>query len=419
VPYAPISMFTRYRTVLTHHGAWRFSLTALVARLPISVSTLGIVLLVTGLGRSYGLAGALSASFTIANGLSSVLQGRLLDRVGQSVVLPVVATVYAVGVVGLVTSVESGWPELVAFVSAFVAGAAYPPIGSVVRARWSHVLAGRPVDVQTAYALESVLDEVIFVIGPTVATVLATQWHPWAGLGLALVSGVPGTLALAAQRSSQPVPHRSRPAAGARPPMPWLPVVLLAVVSFALGSLFAAAEVSTVAFSAEQHAKPYAGVLLACWAAGSMVAGLLTGTLRWRRGPIVRVRAGTLLLALVMVPMTFVGSMPVMAAALFVAGFGVAPTLIAVFSAIERGIPAQRLTEGIALSHTGLAAGLAPGAALAGLVIDAHGASPSYLVALGGGIVAALATLALPVTFGAGASPTDSTGSAGEAVPVP
>ena len=62
-------------------------------------------------------------------------------------------------------------------------------------------------------------------------------------------------------------------------------------------------------------------------------------------------------------------------------------------------MPAARLTEGIAISHTGLAAGLAPGAALAGLVIDAHGASPSYLVALGGGVVAALASLALPRSF--------------------
>jgi predicted MFS family arabinose efflux permease len=119
------------------------------------------------------------------------------------------------------------------------------------------------------------------------------------------------------------------------------------------------------------------------------------------------------------VPTTFVGSMPVMGAALFVAGFGVAPTLIALFSAIERGIPPRRLTEGIALSHTGLAAGLAPGAALAGLVIDAHGASPSYLVALGGGIVAALASLALPLSFGdaAPASPGD-TGAAGEELSV-
>ena len=393
-------MFTRYRTVLTVSSAWRFSLTALIARLPISVSTLGIVLLVTGLGRSYGLAGALSAAYTIANGLSSVIQGRLLDRLGQSVVLPLVTAVYAVGVVGLVTAVEAGWPEATAFASAFLAGAAYPPIGSVVRARWSHVLAGRPTDVQTAYALESVIDEIIFIIGPTAATVLATQWHPWAGLGLALVTGVPGTLALAAQRGSQPVPHRVRQSSGPRPEMPWRPVVVLAAVSFALGSMFAAAEVSTVAFSASQHAKSYAGVLLACWSAGSMVAGLITGTLRWRRSPILRVRGGTAMLALVMVPMSFVGSMLAMGMVLFVAGFAIAPTLIALMASIEHGVPAGRLTEGIAITHTGLAAGLAPGAALAGLVIDAHGASPSYLVALGGGVVAALASLFLPRSFG-------------------
>jgi MFS transporter len=400
VPYAPSRMFTRYRAVLTHSGAWRFSLTALVARLPISISTLGIVLLVTGLGRSYGLAGALSASFTIANGLSSVVQGRLLDRLGQALVLPVVISAYAVGVVGFITSLEAGSPDAVPFAAAFLAGAAYPPIGSVVRARWSHVLSGRAADVQTAYALESVIDEVIFVIGPTAATVLATQWHPWAGLGLALVTGVPGTLLLAAQRRTQPVPHLGQTSTDPRPAMPWSPVVILAAVSFALGSMFAAAEVSTVAFSSEQHAKPYAGVLLACWSAGSMVAGLVTGTFHWRRSSISRVRVGTLLLALVMVPMPFVGSMPTMGVTLFLAGFAIAPTLIALFSAIEQGVPAGRLTEGIAISHTGLAAGLAPGAALAGLVIDAHGASPSYVVALGGGIVAALASLALPHSFG-------------------
>jgi MFS family permease len=388
-------MFTRYRTVLARPGALRFSLTALVARLPISISTLGIVLLATGLGRSYGLAGALSAAFTICNGLSSVVQGRLLDRLGQSVVLPVVAALYGVGVAGLVAALESGWPEVVAFVSAALAGAAYPPIGSAVRARWSYVLTGRPADVQTAYALESVIDEAIFIIGPTLATVLATQWHPWAGLGLALLSGVPGTLALAAQPSTEPVPHHGTHAAGARPAMPWGPVIVLAAVSLALGSMFAAAEVSTVAFSAEQHAKSYAGVQLASWALGSMLAGLVTGTFAWRRSPVSRVRIGAVLLALVMVPMSFVGSMPVMAVALFVAGFAIAPTLIASMATIEQGVPGARLTEGIAIIHTGLAAGLAPGAFLAGVVIDAHGASPSYLVALGGGVIAALASLAL------------------------
>jgi MFS family permease len=388
-------MFIRYRAVLGRPGALRFSASAMVARLPISIDTLGIVLLVTGLSRSYGLAGALSAAYIVANGVMAIVQGRLLDRLGQARVLPVAATVFGVAVVGLVAGLESGWPDLVAFVCAAVAGGAYPPIGSCVRARWSYVLAGHPVEVQTAYALESVVDEAIFIIGPTVATVLATTWHPWAGLGLAVVSGLVGTLALSAQRSTQPVPQPRDHTSSSRQAMPWARVVPLAVVSLALGSMFAAAEVSTVAFSAEQHAKSYAGVLLALWALGSLIAGLVTGTFRWKLSPVIRVRVGALCLALVMLPMTFVGSMPVMGLALFVAGFAIAPTLIASMAATEQMVPGPRLTEGIAIMHTGIATGIAPGAALAGLMIDAHGASASYVVALGGGIVAAVAALAL------------------------
>jgi MFS family permease len=177
--------------------------------------------------------------------------------------------------------------------------------------------------------------------------------------------------------------------------MPWRWVVPLAVVCCALGSMFAAAEVATVAFSGEQDAKSWAGVLLALWALGSMLAGLVTGTLHWRRPAVFRVQVGSVVLALVMLPIAFVGSMVVMGLALFVAGLAIAPTLIASMAATEQMVPGPRLTEGIAIMHTGIAAGLAPGAALAGVVIDAHGANAAYLVAFAAGLVAALAGLAL------------------------
>jgi predicted MFS family arabinose efflux permease len=254
-----------------------------------------------------------------------------------------------------------------------------------------------------------VVDEAIFIIGPTVATVLATTWHPWAGLGMALVTGLGGTLALASQRSTQPPPQPRDHTTGVRPAMPWATVIPLAIVCVALGSMFAAAEVSTVAFSGEQHAKSFAGVLLALWALGSLIAGLVTGTFRWRRTPAFRVRVGTVCLALVMIPMSFVGSMPVMGLALFVAGFAIAPTLIASMAATEQMVPGPRLTEGIAIMHTGIAAGLAPGSALAGVVIDSAGASASYLVALGAGVVAAVAGLAVRTDA---ATPADATADA-------
>jgi predicted MFS family arabinose efflux permease len=97
-----------------------------------------------------------------------------------------------------------------------------------------------------------------------------------------------------------------------------------------------------------------------------------------------------------MVPLYFVGSVPAMGLVLLLGGVAIAPTLIGSLSLTERTVPAARLTEGMAIMHTGLVAGVAPGATIGGVVIDAQGASPAYLVCIAAGVVAALAAQALP-----------------------
>jgi len=78
---------------------------------------------------------------------------------------------------------------------------------------------------------------------------------------------------------------------------------------------------------------------------------------------------------------------------LFVGGFAISPTLIASMSLAEQVLPPARLTEGMAFLQTGIAAGLAPGAALAGVVIEEYGASAAYLVSVAGGLVALAAAM--------------------------
>jgi len=94
------------------------------------------------------------------------------------------------------------------------------------------------------------------------------------------------------------------------------------------------------------------------------------------------------------VPLPFVGGFAVLGVVLFVAGFAIAPTLIAVVAWIEETVPARRLTEGIAIVTTGIGVGLAPGAAAVGEVIDRHGASVSYWVPVLAAWVAALVAVA-------------------------
>jgi MFS family permease len=393
-------MLDAYRRILVQPGAALFSATGLVARLPIAMVGLGVVLLVEAESGSYGLAGSVSGVGLLANAAFAIPQARWIDRLGQSRVLPLAITVWGVALALLMVSVESGWPLVVTYVLAAVSGASLPSVGSCVRSRWAHALPG-VADRQTAFALEAVADETVYIGGPIIVTMLATAVHPVAGLTTALVAGLVGTLAFSAQRATEPPPHPPLTDRRDRPRMPWETVVPLAVTSLALGTLFGAAEVTTVAFAEERGAKALAGVLLAIWAAGSLIAGALTGAVTWRRTVVWRLRVGAAAMAAAMVPLAFIDTLWLMGLVLFLAGFAIAPTLIATMSTAEQNVPASRLTEGMAFIQTGIVAGVAPGAAIAGVVIDSAGASPAYLVCVGGGLLALAAALVVrPATAG-------------------
>jgi MFS family permease len=151
-----------------------------------------------------------------------------------------------------------------------------------------------------------------------------------------------------------------------------------------------------VAFADEHGTKSASGLLLALWALGSLLAGAITGAITFRRGLAQRVRWGALGLVVAMAPLGLVDVIWLMAALMLVGGFAIAPTLIATTAMIEQVTPAARLTEGMALLQTGLVAGVAPGAAVAGIVVDHGGASPAYLVPLGAAVLATIAARALP-----------------------
>jgi MFS family permease len=388
-------MLSSYRSVLSRPGALRFSLAGLVGRLPLSMAGLGMLLLVQAESGSYGLGGSVAASYMVANAVVALPLGRLVDARGQGRVLALGSVVFGSAMVALVVTVRADWPLWSTYAAAAVAGATLPPIDACVRTRWAHVL-DRADEVETAYAFEAVVDESVFMIGPIVVTLLATLVDPVAGIAATVVSGVGGSLAFAAQRATEPAAHPRDRTAGSRVPLPWRTLAPVTVVCVALGLMFGAAEVITVAFADEHGSKSASGPLLALWALGSLLAGAITGAVTFRRGLTQRVRWGALGLVAAMAPLALVESRAVMAALMLVGGFAIAPTLIATTAMIEQVTPTARLTEGMALLQTGLVAGVAPGAALAGIVVDHAGASPAYLVPLGAAVLAAAAARALP-----------------------
>ncbi len=386
-------MIGPYVDVLRLPGALAFSAAGLLARMPISMEGLGIVLLVSATTGSYGLAGGLAATFQVAASLLGPLGSRLADRYGQDKVVPVQAIVGGSGVLLFVLAVARGWQTSALVLIAAVAGAFQPNTGALVRARWAGLLSGTE-RLRTAFALESVLDELIFVIGPPVATLLATAVAPSAALVLSATLLIVGSFLLAVQRATQPPPsrHDDEPRPGSAIRLPG--VVIVALVFILLGGVFGAMEVTTVAFAQRSGAPGVAGLLLAGAAFGSLLGGLVFGT-RHVATPLPRQFAVALsVMGLSMLPLPFIGSTALLGIVLFVGGFMVAPSLIIGATLVENTVPGRQLTEAMAWTTTGIALGLALSASLAGVAIDHIGTSAGYAIMATSGVLAAAVAIA-------------------------
>lgn len=385
-------MFGPYRALFEVDGSWQFSVSGFVARLPLSMMGIGTVLLVSQATGRYALAGVVAGTIALSEAVFGPLAARLMDRFGQARVLRPFLAVFVLGVAALILAVRSDAPTWSWFVAAVACGV-LPQFGSLVRARWAAVLPpGAPR--QTAFALESVVDEVVFVAGPPLVTVLAIAVSPELGLLVAAAFAISGGLALAALRRTEPVlQHTEQRHPGLRAVLrPGVVVVALAMVG--AGAVFGSVEVIVVAYADEQGRPGWAGVILALWAAGSLVAGLAYGAVRWRRDVALRFLVSALTFALAALLLLVVTSLSTLAAVMFVSGLAISPILIGGAAVVEVVMPPGTLTEGLAWVSTGLIVGVTIGAALAGPLIDAVGAQGSFLLPVVAAAVAAAAALA-------------------------
>ncbi|MGW1077471.1 MFS transporter [Streptomyces sp. NPDC002537] len=384
-------MPSSYREIFAAPGTKRFSAAGFLGRMPLSMMGIGIVTMVSQLTGRYRLAGALSATLAISAAVLGPQISRLVDRHGQRRVLRPATLVTLASVAGLLLSAQQRWPDWTLFV--FSAGVGcVPSVGAMVRARWAEIYRGRR-ELHTAYAFESVADEVCFIFGPILSIGLSTAWFPEAGPLLAACFLAVGVFWLSAQRATEPVPHpQGQHSGGSALRSPGLQVLVATFV--AMGAIFGTVDVVTVAFADEQGHKAAASLVLSVYALGSCLAGVVFGLLRLKGEPARRWVLGVCVMAVSMIPLQLVGSLPFLAVALFVAGLSIAPTMVTTMALVEQHVPRAKLTEGMTWTGTGLAVGVALGSSAAGWVVDASGARAGYVVcAVAGALSAAVAFL--------------------------
>jgi MFS family permease len=361
----------------------------LVARtlgsLPIGMVPLGIILLLRASGRSYAVAGIADGAFGVGVATMQPPLGRLIDRVGMGRVLAPLALSFPGVLVAMTFAGSTGAPAALTVCLALLAGASLPPLGACMRSLWP-TLIDSPGLRPTAFAIDAVLQELAFVLGPPLLALLVTLASPRIALLAAAAAGGLGAAAFASRAHSRHLPTRR--ASGA---LRSAGVRRLLVMSAVLGGSFGAAEVAMPAFCEHHGARASAGLILAALALGSACGGAIFGA-RVPRMPVPRrLFVALCSYGLLLAPLLLAPSIPAMAALAFLAGMPIAPIFAGAYLLLDRFSVAGAATETFAWNTTCIVAGAAIGTALGGALI----APGSYRAALALAVGLGLACVAL------------------------
>ncbi len=386
-------MFSPYRKLFAVPGALRFSIAGSIARLPISMTLLSITFVIVHVKHSYTLAGTVATGASLISTVFSPTWSRYADRLGQRKVLRFTVPFYILFDLIFLIAISQNAPTYIWMSSIFLAEIFLPNVGGLTRRRWLWVLSEDRVMINTAYSYESLMDEIIFIIGPLVATSAATFISPAAGMIMGFSFMAVGTTLFISQRSTEPPPFK-KDESGKHGFVLRMPVVQAVFFPFIfIGAFFNSLSLTVVGYAQQHHDAPYTGLVLAIWAAGSGVAAVFNGSIKWRLKDASRFRINLLAILGLSLPFFFIHSMVELAAALFLSGIGVAPLIVAGYNVAEKSVPAEKVTETLSWVIAGLSLGGSLPGTLTGHIIDSQGASKAFVVSITCLFLANLATL--------------------------
>ena len=385
----------RYRALLRVPYARRLVLSGLLARLPMGMVPLALLLLVRDAGGSYASAGGVSGAYFVAAAVGHPVAGRLVDRRGHARILLPRAVAYpalllAVAVLSLLDA-----PLPLVGVAAAAAGALLPPVAASLRSLWPRLFP-TPDLRAAAYALEASLQEVFFVVGPLLVAVLAALASPVAALAVAAAAGAVGTTVVALAppvRSARPEeePHAvsflgALDSAGVR---------TVVVLAGCLGLSFGATEVAMPAFAESHGGRELGSIPLALFALGSLVGGLVAGA-RVTGPPLTFLRISMLALVVGLALPLAATSLVTLSVLIFVAGLPIAPAVTAAYGIIDSAARRGTAAEAFAWIGTSVSIGLAAGTAAGGALVDVRGVDAAFVFACAAAAAGAAVAVVAP-----------------------
>ncbi|MET1035795.1 MAG: MFS transporter [Arthrobacter sp.] len=424
--------FARYAHLLRRPGVAPLLAVGMAARLPHSAAGILLTLhVVRTLGLDWTAAGTAAAVMTVGIALGAPWRGRRIDTVGLRRAL-VPSVVAEAAVWSAVPHVPYHW----LLPLAFLGGVFALPVFSVVRQALGVMTAGETR--RSAFALDAIATELVFMAGPALAALVAIGAGTPAGLtavglvgaasGLVLMwlnpptrSGQSGAVAEsdakeerrgaeAAVVASAPA-HLAEAEAGLldaggketrarvarrgrtfRRRFGWVGAGVVAVFIAAAGAglLLSGSEVAMIAVLERIGAVGELGIVFAFWCGASVVGGLVYGSMRRRVSPL----ALLLGMSVLTVPMFWADGTWALALLAIPPGLLCAPLLSAASERLADLVPEERRGEAMGWYGSALTGGTALGSPLVGLVIDAGSPGGGFVVVGVAGAALCLAALA-------------------------
>lgn len=387
-----------FAAVLRLPGVRPVYIASVLGRLPMGALGLLFVLRTQEATGSYAAGGVVAAAEAIAAALVGPVLGRAVDRRGQRAVLLPCAFACTAATAAF-AALPADFGEWAAVLVAAVAGASLPPLSACQRALWTATI--EPRLRHSAYTLDSVVFELVYIAGPLLLVGGIGAWSLRAAVATCAACTLVGTLGFAATCLSRG--WRPAPAGPGRRDVlgplraPGVRTLLGAVALFGLG--LAPTEIAVAAFARAHGAAAAIGVLLALWGLGSMLGGSVAGHLPAPADPARRLAGLLLALGVLELPLALARSPLALGAALVVAGAALAPSLALTFQLLSEVAPPGTVTEAQTWASTAINAGLATGAFAGGWLVEHAGTTAALAVVPVVGLLAALVVGARPGTL--------------------
>jgi len=356
-----------YKSLSNLKGAKNLIFFGYLGRAPYAMLQVGMVIFGNYKTGSYAIGGAMAAGFSISNALIQPVNGRLVDKLGQKKVVRFLLGGFTIS--SLLITIGQFDIRAIYILLSVMLGITVPNIGAYTRRNWKVITEEK--DNQKVQAIESSIDELNFLVGPSVFATVSNYINPIVALYIAIISSVVGTLGVVFSKTIEVTSIEEN---NAKNNSIWISknkLILLATLIF-VGACLSSISVYVVAKEDLENIKNLTAFYYLINGSTALISALFYGYYFSNTKSLKNYNIVLIFLAISVSLFFFVNSTSLTLLVGFICGLGIGPIFLLANSYISNVTTNDILTEAYSWLASSVGLGLALGSSLFGYLIDTN-----------------------------------------------